>query len=327
MSVDPFGRRRCHGQHRRHLALVGSTASGKSAVALEMARRIDGVELVSVDSMSVYRGMDIGTAKPSRQDRAEVPHHLLDLADPDERFTVTRFAAAAAVALAGIEARGHTAILVGGTGLYLQAVLGDIEPPGEWPDLRAELEAEIDDHPQGPEAGSARLHRRLAQADPIASARMTPTNRRRVARALEVTIGSGRPFSSFGAGIGAYPPIPFALIGVWLPRDVVAARIAERVTAMVEAGLVAEVGALLDRPGGLGPTARQALGYREVLSHLEQGADLASVLELTRVRTQGFAVRQRRWFRRDPRIRWYGTENNPVALVPALLRELERCRS
>jgi tRNA dimethylallyltransferase len=299
----------------RHLVLVGPTASGKSAVAMELARARAGVELVSVDSMQVYRGMDIGTAKPTPADQQEVPHHLLDLAGPTERFTVARFAAAATTALAGIEARGHTAVLVGGTGLYLQAVLGDLHPPGEWPEVRAALEADPD---------TAAMHRRLTQLDPAAANRMEPTNRRRLVRALEVTEGSGRPFSSFGPGVGAYPDnARFAMVGISLPRPVIAIRIEERVQAMMAAGLLDEVRRLQPR---LGPTARQALGYRELLAHLEDGAPLEGAVQAIVTRTRAFSVRQRRWFGRDPRICWHDVATNPLAVVTPLLRQLQQCR-
>jgi tRNA dimethylallyltransferase len=303
----------------RHLALVGPTACGKSALAIEMARQIPGVELVSVDSMQVYRGMDIGTAKASPSEQAEVPHHLLDLAEPEERFTVARFVAAARQALAEIEGRGHTAVLVGGTGLYLQAVIGDLEPPGEWPDVRQRLEAEA-----VTDADLAVMHERLTRLDAVAAARIGPTNRRRIVRALEVTEGGGRKFSSYGPGVGVFPERErFVLAGVWLPRLVVAERIAGRVRHMVDAGLLDEVRRLAGR---LGPTARQALGYKELLAHAEGGLALENAVDETIRRTRTFSVRQRRWFRRDPRIRWYATERNPVAVLPALLRELQQCR-
>jgi tRNA dimethylallyltransferase len=155
---------------------------------------------------------------------------------------------------------------------------------------------------------------------------MEPTNRRRIIRALEVTEGSGRPFSQFGAGLAAYAPTPrFALTGIELCRDVVAERVERRVGEMMAAGFLDEVEGLEARPGGLGVTARQALGYRELLAHLEQGLPLAAMVEATVTRTRAFSARQRRWFRRDPRIRWFATERNPVALLPALLRELQRC--
>jgi tRNA dimethylallyltransferase len=293
---------------------VGPTASGKSALALEVARRLPGIELVSVDSMQVYAGMDIGTAKPSPAERAEVPHHLLDLADPSEQFTVTRFQAAAEEAIAGIEGRGHRALLVGGTGLYLQAVVDRLAVPGQWPAVRAELE----DEARVPEAAPA-LHRRLAEADPTAAARIEPGNLRRIVRALEVTLGSGRPFSSFGPGIDAYPPTRFRMAGVWLPRGIVNARIEARLTEQMATGFLDEVASLARRPAGLSRTARQALGYRELLGHLDGKTTLAEAVEETVRRTRAFGRRQRVWFRRDPRITWLATAGNPLDVLPALL--------
>ena len=296
-----------------HVALVGVTASGKSALAMQLARSHRELELVSIDSMQVYREMDIGTAKPSAVEQAEVPHHLIDLADPDEEYTVVRFQAAFAEALAGIEARGHRALLVGGTGLYLQAVVDGLSIPGQWPDVRVGLEAEADT-----ERGVERLHARLLQLDPVAAARMEPTNRRRVVRALEVTVGSGQPFSSFGPGLEAYPPTPFQLIGVALPVDVVRRRIAERYAAQLDAGFLAEVRALATRPGGLSRTARQALGYRELLAHVEDGRPLDDAVDDAVNRTRQLARRQRAWFRRDPRITWFHAEDDPVSVLPSL---------
>jgi tRNA dimethylallyltransferase len=306
--------------------LVGPTAAGKSALALAVARARPRCEIVSIDSMQVYRGMDIGTAKPTHAERREVPHHLVDLVEPSERFTVARFAAAARAAIADIVERGRQPLLVGGTGLYLQAVLGDIDPPGEWPEIKAALEAEVAGHPAGERAALAALHSRLATLDPTAAERMEPTNRRRIVRALEVCLGSGGPFSAEGPGVGAYPAAAATVVGVWLPRAEVATRIERRVAAMIAAGWVEEVRALRTRPGGIGATARQALGYRELLRHLEAGAPLPEMVDATVRRTRAFSVRQRRWFRRDPRIRWYGTTRNPVALLPAVLRELDQCR-
>ncbi|HMJ76921.1 MAG TPA: tRNA (adenosine(37)-N6)-dimethylallyltransferase MiaA, partial [Iamia sp.] len=174
------------------VALVGTTASGKSGLALEVARALPDVELVSIDSMQVYRGMDIGTASPTPAERAEVPHHLVDIADPWEEWSLARFQAAASEVLADVAARGKRAVLVGGTGLYLRAVIDGLALPGQHPEVRAELEADPD---------TRALHRRLADLDPLAASRMEPDNRRRVVRALEVTLGSGRPFSSYGPGL------------------------------------------------------------------------------------------------------------------------------
>jgi tRNA dimethylallyltransferase len=295
-----------------HLALVGTTASGKSALAMEVARRLPGppVELVSIDSMQVYRGMDIGTAKPTPAEQREVPHHLLDLADPGEDFSVNRFASEARAALTAIEGRGHRALLVGGTGLYLRAVIGDLDPPGQWPEVKAALETEPD---------TAALYERLRAADPVAAARIEPGNRRRIVRALEVTIGSGRPFSSFGPGMGTYPPTTVRIAGVWLPRAVIAARVHQRLTSMVEHGLIEETTRLLAEGDGPSRTARQALGYKEVLRHIEDGAPLEECVAAAVARTRAFARRQRVWFRRDPRIHWYGVADNPLDVLPALL--------
>jgi tRNA dimethylallyltransferase len=292
----------------RHLALVGPTATGKSSLAFEFARRRDDIELVSGDSMQVYRGMDIGTAKPTATEQEVVPYHLLDLVDPAEEFSIARFQTAARTAIKGIEARGHRALLVGGSGLYLRAVIDDLQVPGQWPEVRAELEAEPD---------TVLLHRRLATLDPVAAARMEPTNRRRVLRALEVTVGSSRPFSSFGPGLDFYPPSRFCLLGVWLPRTVVARRIAGRYRDQMALGLLNEVKALAHRP--LSRTARQALGYRELLDYLAGTCTLEEALDTARRRTVAFSRRQRMWFRRDPRITWLGTTRNSIALLPILL--------
>ena len=284
------------------VALVGVTASGKSEVALELARRRGDCDIVSVDSMCVYRGMDIGTSKPGPEARAAVCHHLLDLVDPDQEFTVAQFQAAAREALADIGRRGRHALLVGGTGLYLRAVVDDFSIPGRYREVAAALEAELDEG----RAETADLHARLAVLDPVGAGRMEPTNRRRVVRALEVTIGAGRPFSDFGPGLEAYPATSVPQVGLTLPADEVDRRIGERFAAMVAAGLVDEVRALAARPEGISRSARQALGYREVLAHVEDGDPLADCLEAAVRRTRVFARRQASWFRRDPRITWAG---------------------
>jgi tRNA dimethylallyltransferase len=282
------------------VALLGVTASGKSEAAFDLARRRGDIEIVSVDSMCVYRGMDIGTSKPSRAQQAEVPHHLLDLVDPDEEFTVSQFQQAAQRALEGIAARGHHALLVGGTGLYLRAVVDDLRFPGRYPAVRQALESELGEG----RAEVPELHARLAVLDPVAAARMEPTNERRVVRALEVTLGSGQPFSTFGPGLEAYPLSPVTMVGLAVPTEEVDRRIAERLARWVEEGLVDEVGALAARSGGISRTARQALGYREVLAHVEEGAPLGACVEEAVRRTRSFARRQASWFRRDPRIVW-----------------------
>jgi tRNA dimethylallyltransferase len=281
-------------------AVVGPTASGKSLVAMELARRWVGPapEIVSVDSMQVYREMDIGTAKPSPAERAEVRHHLVDVADPSEEYSVSRFQLEAGAALEEVAGRGAPTLLVGGTGLYLRAVVDELEIPGQWPEVRAALEEEAD------RCGVRALHRRLAEVDPTAAGRMLATNRRRVVRALEVCIGSGRPFSCFGPGLEAYPPRPVRIFGLQVERAELDQRIARRYERQMAAGFLEEVKALAGRPHGLSRTARQALGYRELLDHLagRTGREEA-VAEAVR-RTRGFARRQQAWFRRDPRIEW-----------------------
>jgi tRNA dimethylallyltransferase len=273
-----------------------------------VARRLGEVELVSADSMQVYRGMDVGTAKATVAERAEVPHHLLDVADPHEDFSVARFQALAAEAIAGIEERGRRALVVGGTGLYVQAVVDGLSLPGEWPELRQELA----DQPV------EELYRRLADLDPLAASRIEPGNARRLVRALEVTVGSGKPFSSFGPGLSRYPRnARFRLAGVWLPRPVLAARIEARYRAQLDDGFLDEVRGL--SAAGMSRTARQALGYRELLDHLAGHGSLEEAVDAAVRRTREFARRQRAWFRRDPRITWLGAAANPVELLPALL--------
>ena len=288
------------------VALVGVTASGKSEAALELSLRRGDCEIVSVDSMCVYRGMDIGTSKPGPEARAAVRHHLLDLVDPDEDFSLTQFQRAARSALEGIRRRGNHALLVGGTGLYLRAVVDDLDIPGRYPDVAAALDAELDEG----RADVPALHARLAALDPVGAGRMEPTNRRRVVRALEVSLGSGRPFSTFGPGLESYPAGGTAQVGLSRPPGDIDRRITARFDRMVEAGLVDEVRALAARPAGISRTARQALGYREILAHVEDGKPLPECLDQAVQRTRQFARRQASWFRRDPRVRWAesGTE-------------------
>jgi tRNA dimethylallyltransferase len=271
-----------------------------------VARRLGDVELVSADSMQVYRGMDVGTAKATPAERGEVPHHLLDVADPAEDYSVARFQADVADVIAGIEARGRRALVVGGTGLYVKAVVDGLALPGEWPALRAELESRP----------AAELHRRLLDVDPLAASRIEPGNTRRLVRALEVTLGSGRPFSSFGPGVDDWPPTSFRQAGVWLPRPVLAERIAARYREQLANGFLDEVRRLQST---MSRTARQALGYRELLAHVAGACTLAEAIEAAVGRTRQFARRQRSWFRRDPRITWLGASRNPVDLLPALL--------
>ena len=273
-----------------------------------------GAEIVAVDAMQVYRRMNIGTAKPSAADRSAVPHHGIDLAEPSDDFAVTDFERAAKAAVADITGRGCRPLLVAGTGLYLRSLTDPMEIPGRWPELRAELEARASSE------GSEPLHGELAALDPVAAGRMESSNERRVVRALEVTLGSGRPFSSFGTGMDQYPPVEFEQVGLQWPRDVLTARIAQRVHRMMADGLLHEVEQLMAEPLPLSRSARQALGYKELVAHLEGETSLDEAVTSVILRTRQFAVRQERWFRRDPRIRWVQIEHDPVAEVLAVLQ-------
>jgi tRNA dimethylallyltransferase len=300
------------------LVLVGPTASGKSAVAMELARRrrIDGgrpVELVSCDSMQVYRGMDIGTAKPAAPEQAEVPHHLLDVVDSSEEFHVARFQRLVRSVLTDIAGRGADAVLVGGTVLYVRAVVDDLAIPGRYPDVASQLEAEPD---------TEALRRRLEQLDPVAASRVPPGNRRRLIRALEVTIGSGRPFSDSGPGLDSYPPVPFLMVGLSVDRADLTERIRRRYEHQLADGFLDEVRDRLADPGGWSRTAREALGYRELAEHLRGGEPLDAALDDAVVRTRRFAVRQERWFRRDPRIRWIDSPG-PTRGAAAVAAEID----
>jgi tRNA dimethylallyltransferase len=281
------------------LALVGPTAAGKTEASLALARRLGG-EIVAVDSMLVYRGMDVGTAKPSAEERRAVPHHLVDVADPAEPFSVARFQALAEEAIERITGRGRGVLLVGGSGLYYRAVVDELAFPGTDPGLRALLEAEA--VALGPE----RLHARLADADPAAAAKMDPGNARRTVRALEVVALTGRPFSTFAAAWERFPAGRVRAAGVRLPPAVLAGRIETRVHRMIEDGLAEEVRALLDRGFARFLTSSQAIGYLEMAEHLRGRLSLEEAVRRTIRRTRALARRQMSWFRRDPRIRWFG---------------------
>jgi tRNA dimethylallyltransferase len=292
------------------LALVGPTAAGKTELALAVAERL-GAEVVSADAMLVYRGMDIGTAKPTPEERARVPHHLVDLVDPGEEFSVARFQPLARAAIAEVLGRGRTPLLVGGSGLYFHAVVDDFVFPPTDQSVRVRLEAEA------ARVGLPELYRRLAAADPPAAARIQPANLRRTVRALEVMELTGRPFSSFrGAMDTTVSRYRLTLLGLDPGPEPLRARVAERVAAMAEAGLVEEVRRLAERP--LSRTARQALGYKELLDAMEQGTPVAEALEAVVRRTRAYARRQLAWFRRDPRVRWSTLPPGPDRVAWAL---------
>ncbi len=279
---------------------MGPTATGKTALALELYRACpQRYELVSVDAMAVYRELDLGTAKPTAAEREAAPWHLIDIVDPSEEFSVAAFQIEARRALSGIDARGRVPLLVGGTGLYHRAVLDDLEIPGRFTEQASELEYRADQP-----GGLAELFGRLCDLDPVAAGRIEPGNRRRIVRALEVTIGAGRPFSSFGPGLVTYRPTNATIIGLEVGRAELDRRLAERFEDQLARGLLAEVRALSSRPGGLSRTARQAIGYRELLGHVEDGVALEQAKTAAVRRLRAFARRQEAWFRRDPRVVW-----------------------
>jgi len=272
--------------------LAGPTASGKSATALELAARL-GAEIVALDSMTLYRGMDIGTAKPSAAERAMIPHHLLDLLDPDVEFSLAEYVTAATEVTRQILARGRVPLFVGGTGLYLRGLLRGVfeGPAADW-NLRRQWEEYARDH------GEPALHAELAKVDPVLAARLPPADVRRVIRGLEVLALTGEPLSAQQQQ-GPRPPEERPRATLWLhpPRDWLNQRINDRVDTMFADGLIAEVRELARRPMGLGRTARQALGYREILDALDRGEPPESARELIQLRTRQFAKRQHTWFR------------------------------
>jgi tRNA dimethylallyltransferase len=294
------------------LALVGPTSSGKTDASLPLAEAL-GAEIVCVDSMVLYRGMDVGTAKPSPEDRARVPHHMVDLMDPSQPFSVAQFQASAREALAGIEGRGRAALLVGGSGLYFRAVVDGLQFPGTTPRTRGLLEAEA------AVLGPLAMHRRLAAFDPGAAMKIEPGNVRRTVRALEVAAVTGRRFSAFAAAWGRFRGQAVRAAGVEMPRDVLNGRIERRVEAMIP-GLLEETRALMNRGFQGFLTSSQAIGYAEAVAILEGRLSQQEAAAVTVRRTKSLARRQMAWFRRDPRIRWFPAgEDGADGVVPEVL--------
>jgi tRNA dimethylallyltransferase len=286
--------------------VLGSTASGKSDVAMSVATSLSNIEIVAADSMQVYRGMNIGTAKPTAADQQAVRHHGIDLVEPSDDFSVAQFVDSVTAARRDMATRGVAELVVGGTGLYVTALVDGLNMPGQWPEIREELEANED---------TKSLFAELVQRDPVAASRMEPNNRRRIVRALEVCRGSGTTFSSFGSGITEFPQTNTVMIGIRWERDILRARIEERVGRMMAHGLIDEVQSLLSLGRPLSKTAQQALGYKEVIEGLHKGWSVDQMAATITLRTQQFAVRQERWYRRDPRIHWVQVQNNPIEEV------------
>ena len=290
-------------QKPRVLGIVGATASGKTAVSLETAQAL-GCEILCMDSMQIYRGMDIGTAKPTAAEQAAVPHHLLDIVEPTAPFSVAEYVTSAHRVIAEVLSRGHIPLLVGGTGLYLNGLSLPMDYGGlpSDPAVRAELQALLS------RIGAEALHKRLAEVDPEAAARLHPNDTRRVIRALEIHRLTGIPMSAHRAPEAADAPYDFQLFAIDWPRAELHARINRRVDQMMAEGLLDEVRSLLR--SGISPEdqSMQGLGYKQLIPVIQSGMPLADAVEQIKTGTRNYARRQLIWFRRDKRIRWIASD-------------------
>lgn len=293
------------------LCLVGPTASGKSAVGIELARAIGG-EVVNADAFQVYRGMDIGTAKVPEADRHGVPHHLIDVLDIAEELSVAAYQRVGRAVLRDLGARGTPAVVVGGSGLYVRALLDDLRFPGSDPDVRRRWQEQLD------VMGAPALHAVLASRDPRAAAHILPSNGRRIVRALEVGEITGEPFIA-ELPVAGPPLVPHLSIGLDVPRNVLDARIEDRVDSMLSQGLVAEVRHLLDVGLRAAPTASRALGYPQVIALIDGVLAPQQAREAIITATRRYARRQERWFRRDPRTDWVPASGDPSSTADAIL--------
>lgn len=292
----------------RLAVLCGPTAVGKTAIGVALAERLD-AEIVAADSRTIYRGMDIGTAKPTPEQRQRVPHHLIDVAEPDETFTLADYQRLARDALRDIHGRGRLPLLVGGTGLYIRAIVDDLTIPEVTPDraLRAALEAGERVH------GPGHLHGRLAALDPVAAAHIHPHNIRRLVRALEVTLLTGRPISSqqrHGAAPGAV-----TVIGLMMARPDLYECIDARIDGQLASGLVEETRRLLARGIPVEAPSMQGLGYKEIAGWLQGECSYDEAIRRLARNTRHYAKRQLTWFRRDPRITWIDLSDDSPAVA------------
>jgi tRNA dimethylallyltransferase len=284
--------------NRRNILILGVTASGKGALGFELARRLNG-EIISIDSMKVYRRMDIGTAKPSPEKRRQVRHHLIDVVEPSEAFSVDRFLELAAQAAQEIRAAGRQVVTVGGTAMYIKALLhGLFEGPGSDPALRRHLNDQID------RLGSAALHERLAHIDPEAAQRIHPNDRRRIVRALEVFELTGRPISTLQKQWERRAAEDWFVIGLRRPKAVESSRINQRVKRMIEQGLLDEVKALLAEPKPMSKQARAAIGYAEIIACLDGQCSFEDAVEQIKINTRKLAKAQRTWFKTFRNVHW-----------------------
>jgi tRNA dimethylallyltransferase len=303
----------------RAIYLTGPTASGKTAVGVALARRLD-AEVLALDSMTLYRGMDIGTAKPTLAERGGIPHHLIDVIDPWQSASVSAYRNWAATAADSVERRGKRALFVGGTALYLKALLrGLFQGPGADRELRRRLERVAHEH------GDPALHDRLAALDPRAAARLHPHDRRRVVRALEVIELTGRPISDLQAEHDHAAPAHIPVFSLELPRSILHDRINRRVLSFFDAGLVDEVRGLQAGPAPLCDVAAQAIGYREVIKMLAGQATMSQTIERVQARTRRFAKRQATWFRGLEEVRSLpvAPQEGPAAIADRIARSID----
>ncbi|MFE7721849.1 tRNA (adenosine(37)-N6)-dimethylallyltransferase MiaA [Nocardia rhizosphaerihabitans] len=296
----------------RPIAVVGPTATGKSDLALDLAEQLGG-EIVNIDAMQLYRGMDVGTAKLPPEQRRGIPHHLLDVLDVTETATVAAYQSAASAVVEDIMARGLVPVIVGGSMMYVQALLDQWDFPATDPEVRARWEALL------AEGGVHAVHAALKEADPVAASTILPTDGRRMVRALEVVELTGQPFAASAPTIGT-PRWDTAILGVDRETAALDARIEARTAHMFDTGLVEEVRGLIEVGLRAGQTARRAIGYAQVLAHLDGEYDLAHARERTLIGTRRYVRRQRSWFRRDPRVTWVdGADPELAATTLALL--------
>ncbi|NSW82499.1 MAG: tRNA (adenosine(37)-N6)-dimethylallyltransferase MiaA [Syntrophothermus sp.] len=299
------------------LVITGPTATGKSEVGVLVAEKLGG-EIISADSMLIYRGMDIGTAKPTNADRRGIPHHMIDIVEPDQDYNVALYREQAMAVIKKVLERGNLPIVVGGTGLYIEALIRNYSFGGAGTDktLRKKLQKEAAESP-------FLLHQRLAKIDPATASQLHPANTRRVIRALEVYYLTGKPISNFKRLDEPDPPFNLLMFGLTMEREALYRRIEKRVDRMIAMGLIEEVQNLLQRGFSPGLNSMRGLGYKEMISYLNGTLSLEEAVEVLKRNTRRFAKRQMTWFRRYKEIRWLKIEN--FADCEAIAQEIARC--
>lgn len=302
------------------VCIVGPTAVGKTGLSLELSHRLDG-EIISADSMQVYRGMDIGTAKLPFIEREGVPHYMIDVVDPTETFTAYDYARMARPIIRDIASRGKVPFMVGGTGLYFRSVLDDLDftPATRNEALRSTLELEIVEH------GIQVLHERLQQLDPVSAMRIHPNDQKRLIRALEINLLTGKPVAENHRNTNSLSPFVPLVIGLNMEREVLYARIDQRVDQMIDEGLLFEVQTLIKKGCTAQHTSMQAIGYKELVSYIEGHVSFSDAVIRIKQASRRYAKRQLSWFRADPRISWYNWPNDDkISVVSTILESINR---